>query len=241
MFKKIAVFGCLAASSWAYAFTPQAGTWIVTSELNGAPGRGLAIDVQDNVMVMQMYAYEASGQPTFYMATGTLQNNQTTAQLGRYEGGRYLGSGPRSAAEVGSPGAVTLRFTSGITGFITLPGEAEVAISRFEFGLPRSPELAAGTWLYTSIGAGTDNVQLLSLTQAGAASNNGTGIMVDPAKNIGCEYLAEDLGPYNMLCGQITGTTVTWQSRIRVVGQEGEAWPCTPQRVSPRAWSTCAV
>ena len=36
-------------------FTPQAGTWVVSSEVDGKPGRGLAIDVQGNTFFMQVY------------------------------------------------------------------------------------------------------------------------------------------------------------------------------------------
>ena len=48
------------------------------------------------------------------MATGHLgDNNIVDARLGRYEGGRYLGSGPQSGVERGSPGNVRIRFISG--------------------------------------------------------------------------------------------------------------------------------
>jgi hypothetical protein len=40
-------------------FTPQTGSWVVSSELNGKPGRGLAIDVQGNTFFMQVFGYEA--------------------------------------------------------------------------------------------------------------------------------------------------------------------------------------
>ena len=60
-------FALAAVCCWtsAHAFVPSAGTWVVNDELNGKPGRGLAIDVQNHVLVMQMYAYEKNDQPTF--------------------------------------------------------------------------------------------------------------------------------------------------------------------------------
>jgi len=127
--KKFAVVGALLGTSLAYAFAPQTGTWIMTSEVNGKPGRGLAIDVQDNTLVMQMYAYDASGNATFYMTSGTLANDRYSAPLNKYRGGRYLGSGDLSGKEDGSAGTVSIRFESGTKGYITLPGEAEKEIS----------------------------------------------------------------------------------------------------------------
>ena len=228
MFKKIALLSGMVLSGWAQAFVPLSGTWVVTSELNGAPGRGLAIDVQESTLVMQMYAYERSGQPTFYMAAGTLGNNRFTAKLGRYSGGRFLGSGPQSGKEDGSPGEVTLRFTSGITGFITLPGEGEVAIKRYEFGVTRSAAAVAGTWAYVGVDSDDDFGDLVSLSQELGATPNGAGLVVDPEKKLGCEYRLLDEGPYNMFCGRMTGSSVQWVAKLKVVGNEGEGIAIDP-------------
>lgn len=221
MYRKITLLACMGLAGWAHAFTPQSGTWVVNSELNGAPGRGIAIDVQASTLVMQMYAYEANGQPTFYMTSGTLNNNQMTGTLGRYAGGRYLGSPPLSGHEEGSPGNVTLRFTSGITGFITLPGEGEVQISRYDFGTSRTAEAMTGTWLYAVTGSSKDSAELVTLRDPVGAMA-GTGFMLDSAKNFGCEFLAADQGPYNMQCGSMSGSTAKWTARIKLVGNEGE-------------------
>ena len=228
MFKKIVLLGGVLMSGWAQAFVPHTGTWVVTSELNGAPGRGLAIDVQEETLVMQMYAYEKSGQPTFYMAAGTLDNNRVTAKLGRYSGGRYLGSGALVGKEDGSPGNVTLRFTSGITGFITLPGEGEVAIKRFEFGPTRSAAAVAGTWAYAGLDSDSDFGDLVTLSQAQGSTANGAGLMADPNKKIGCEYRLVDEGPYNLFCGRISAGSVQWVAKLKVVGNEGEGISIDP-------------
>ena len=57
-------------------FTPQAGTWIVSSELNGEPGRGLAIDVQGNTFFMQVFGYEKNGEATFFTAAALARRPQ---------------------------------------------------------------------------------------------------------------------------------------------------------------------
>ena len=228
MYKKLAFLGGMVLTGWAQAFVPQSGTWIVTSEVNGAPGRGLAIDVQEDVLVMQMYAYERSGQPTFYMAAGTLANNRVTTKLGRYSGGRFLGSGPMSGKADGSPGNVTLRFTSGITGFITLPGEGEIAIKRYEFGLSRTAAAVAGTWAYVGVDADDSFGDLVSLKQELGATPNGAGFVADSEKKIGCEYRLVDEGPYNLFCGTYSGSNVTWIAKLKVVGNEGEGISLNP-------------
>lgn len=122
----------LSANSWAARdFTPQAGTWIVSSEIDGKPGRGLAIDVQGNTFFMQVFGYEKNGDATFYTATGQLDGNTVTAPLVRYTGGRSFGSEARDAVEDSSPGNVTVSFSNGLKGTVQFPGEAPVAIERF--------------------------------------------------------------------------------------------------------------
>ena len=120
------------SSAWAARdFTPQSGTWVVSSEVDGQPGRGLAIDVQGNTFYMQVFDYRPDGSATFHAAMGAMQGNTVTAPLHSYRGGRYFG-GPAQYGEVdSSPGNVTLNFSDGLHGTIELPGEAPVAIRRF--------------------------------------------------------------------------------------------------------------
>lgn len=120
------------ANSWAARdFTPQAGTWIVSSEIDGKPGRGLAIDVQGNTFFMQVFGYEKNGDATFYTATGQLDSNSITAPLVRYTGGRSFGSEARDGVEDSSPGDVTVSFSNGLKGTVQFPGEAPAAMERF--------------------------------------------------------------------------------------------------------------
>ena len=127
----LAAFGAQAAGN----FSIQNGTWIVTSEINGEPGRGMAIDVQDGTLVMQVYNYEKSGQPTFHLSFGTMDGNHYSGTLTRYKNGRYFGSGPLDGAEDGQAGSVQIDFKSASTGTIQFPGEQPVAIERFNFDM----------------------------------------------------------------------------------------------------------
>ena len=131
---------------------PDPGTWAVSSELNGKPGRGMAIDVQGNALVMQVYNYERTGAPTFHLAAGSFNNGQTTTHLKRYEGGRYFGSPALTGIESADVGEVSLSFTSPTTGLVQFPGEPAIAIRRFEFGTslfsPDTPLFTLfGKWL----------------------------------------------------------------------------------------------
>ena len=198
-------FALAAVCCWtsAHAFVPSAGTWVVNDELNGKPGRGLAIDVQNHVLVMQMYAYEKNGQPTFYMGSGNLNNNAATIALNQYQGGRYLGSGDRSGTEAGSPGAFNVRFTSSTTGFIRLPGEAEKAISRFEFGYSRADANSImGTWAFVGAVQGTNTTytEVEDLyTNIGPSSADGAGVVVNKSLTFACEQ---------QKAGQLSGLTL---------------------------------
>ena len=114
-------------------FTPQAGTWIISSENNGQPGRGLAIDVQGNTLFLQVYGYEKSGDSTFYIAAGKMDGNRFTGPLTTYSDGRSFGSAPRDAVLAGSPGDVSIEFKNGLQGTIQFPGEKALEIERFIF------------------------------------------------------------------------------------------------------------
>ena len=181
-----------------HAFVPQGGTWVITDELNGKPGRGFAIDVQNETVVMQVYAYETNGQPTFYMATGRLDSdNVVNTLLGRYEGGRYLGSGDRSGVERGSPGNVRIRFVNGTLGYITLPGEQEKQIKRFQFGYDNTPQALLGLWsLVYADEAGRMEHDPMELTRVSEGSSYSNGMAVSYDGLFACEQLirGNDMG-----------------------------------------------
>jgi hypothetical protein len=194
--KSLIALGALVCGA-AHAFAPQAGSWVIPSEINGQPGRGFVIDVQNGLFGLQMYAYESSGQPTFYLAVGQLVNNAITTPLHRYVGGRYLGSGPRSGTETASPGNVSLRFTSSTDGFIALPGEPEVAISRYEFGYTQGDaNNLMGGWLFAGVGQSSDgstritandHTDLIALTTNVGATSGGSGLVTSSNGTFGCQ------------------------------------------------------
>ncbi|UBB15269.1 hypothetical protein [Comamonas odontotermitis] len=131
----IAIFASVSATAQR-AFTPQAGTWIITEELNGRPGRGISLDVQENMMYLQLFGYLNDGQATFYSALGELKDTTFNSQIYSYQDGPYFG-GPAKSGKVDKPvGDIQLKFNDGISGTIKLPGEAEKKIQRFQFNAP---------------------------------------------------------------------------------------------------------
>lgn len=189
MFKRLVCAVLFLGMGVAHAFMPQTGTWIVTAELDGKPGRGIALDVQNNTLVMQMYAYEPNGQSTFYLGVGQLDSNvQSTFPLTRYTGGRYFGSEPRSGTEAGSPGYVSLRFTSGMTGFARFPGEPERAISRFSFAYERNPSSLFGIWNFTSFGGLGLIADVTSLERNLGPTSSGNGLVASSDARFACEH-----------------------------------------------------
>ncbi len=180
--------GALFCAGVSHAFAPQSGTWIVTEELDGKPGRGLSIDVQGSTLVMQMYAYDNAGNPTFYLTSGAITDHRYSGALNTYRGGRSFGSGPQSGTPSGSPGNVSMRFDSGTKGYISFPNEPEKAISRFNFAYPATPESLKSTWLLTSIGANLQT-EFFQLVKVIPGTPEGNGMVMSPNNQVGCENI----------------------------------------------------
>ena len=120
----------------ALAVLPQAGLWTIGQELNGEPGRGIQLDRQSgNTIVLSYFGYRADGTSMFLQAGGKLaaDGKTFTGDLKEYKGGAAIAAPTKSAVEAANYGAVTVKFDSTVSGKITLPGEAEVAFTRFTF------------------------------------------------------------------------------------------------------------
>lgn len=130
-------------------FTPRPDAWAIDSELDGRPGRGMQIDVQNNVLVLTLYAYDDTGRGTFYLTAGQLDANaHFSGELKFYDQGTPLGGVVRNAREAGTAGTIELDFSDGAHGTIRLPGEAPLAISKLNFGVPAGAEGLLGEWLF---------------------------------------------------------------------------------------------
>lgn len=221
MKKLVSTIGALLCAGSAFAFMPQTGTWIVSSENNGQPGRGFGLDVQNSTLVMQMYGYEANGAPTFYLSAGPITNNTYTGQLNQYANGQSFGSAQHPGQEIGSAGTVKMRFVSGTKGYITFPNEPEKEISRFSFGYTEVPQSLIGTWAYMGFNATTQQlsaylVPLSVISGAVATTQDG---------KVGCKFTGAE--PGEVVCiwienGQTTSGTIF---KLSVNDGDGYAGP----------------
>jgi uncharacterized delta-60 repeat protein len=117
------------------ATSPAAGLWAIESEIDGRPGRGFAVDVQGNTLVLTVYAYDALGNSNFYQAVGPIDSNGSfTGDLTYYSGGTHFGGPAQTAAAAGTAGTVRIRFVDpGDQAFITLPNESTKLMRKFNF------------------------------------------------------------------------------------------------------------
>ncbi|MDD0815248.1 hypothetical protein PSQ39_11455 [Curvibacter sp. HBC28] len=214
--------------SSAQAFMPQAGVWIVTAEENGKPGRGMGIDVQNDIFAMQVYAYDDDGRPSFFTAVGALADNQISTEMMRHEGGPSFASGPRQAVTVGSVGRVSLRFTDALSGFVTFPGEMEKAISRLNFGYAATAENLKGAWVLTTYTpeGWVAEVPLLQVTQS--SGTNGNGLVASADGRYGCENQISGAYAGSVLCVKLNAQNAlekTYVFKNSVNEGDGNWWP----------------
>jgi hypothetical protein len=125
--QRFALSGSTAAPS---AVGVQGGLWWNESE----SGRGFFLDIQGTTAAMSSYMYDATGQPTWYLAVGTIGSNLSfTAALQSYQGGQSLGGSYRAPQAAGSPGNVTFRGITGTTAELTLPDGRVIPLKRLVF------------------------------------------------------------------------------------------------------------
>lgn len=204
MFKQAMVIGAmLGASMAAQAFMPQAGMWMVKSERNGQPGRGFGLDVQNDTLVLSVYAYDQNGNSTFYLSAGKYASDRYVGELNKYRGGRYFGSGDRVGKEDGSAGQVSMRFVSGTKGYITFPGEPEKEIARFDFGYNNSQQHLRGVWMLSAVNRNSssrDQIDYFGLEDAVQGTSYGAGAMVSRDRTYWCENLVRGPNAGYVMC-----------------------------------------
>lgn len=186
MKKLLVLWIALVLAANAHAFLPQSGLWAINDENKGTPGRGFQVEVQGSTLALTFFGYAADGRDTFYIASGTLANNTLTAPLLAFSGGTPFGGSYRPAVSAGSPGSVTLTFTTGGDGFITLPGESTKAISRFSFG-PADPNGLLGEWIFVNKINGVTTLDAPNFTVLDPKTADGSGVVRTADRSISCE------------------------------------------------------
>jgi len=110
--------------------TSQVGWWWGGSALSGS---GYAIEFQGTSVFIAAYVYDNSGNPIWYLATGSLASpTQYTGTWDAYAGGPQLTSaeGPYPSHKTGSPSPLTLNFTDATHGTLTM-GAISIPITRY--------------------------------------------------------------------------------------------------------------
>jgi len=215
MFKKTLLAAALAAcaAGAAHAYMPQNGLWSVPAEIDGKPGRGFIVDVQDNTMFLTVFTYDADGRPTFYTSAGSVAPSETRPGEHVYTGKLlYSQNGPGLGAtgnvtngtfdDARSPGDVTLRFTGTGTGFIRFPGaSAELAVARFNYGYaePKADKLL-GSWGLGHPHGDHSHVWAAELLQKAPATATGSGVAQRANGLYGCEYQTSGAYANRLLC-----------------------------------------
>jgi hypothetical protein len=117
------------ASTSAYAITPKTGIWWNPNE----SGRGYVLEVNDLTLVVSVYAYDETGNSTWYLSSGTLTNNGAAFQapLYKYRGGQCLTCDYTPAVPDGDAQTISIAFSSNTAGVVTLPGGRQVNIQPF--------------------------------------------------------------------------------------------------------------
>jgi len=222
MFKKTLLAAALAAGGLgaANAFMPQNGLWAVPAEVNGEPGRGFIVDVENNTMFLTVFTYDSDGRPTFYTSGGTVQPSETNPGEHVYTGTlQYSQNGPGLAATgdvssgtidpARSPGDVTLRFTGTGTGFIRFPGgSADLPVARFNYGYTEAKaDNLLGAWSYGHPHGNHSHVWAAELLQKAPATTTGSGVAQRSNGLYGCEYQTSGAYANRLLCVIIGGET----------------------------------
>ena len=112
-------------------------------------GRGFNIEIQDNLLFMAAFAYDAEGQPTWYVAGGPMSSDRSfSGRASRVTGGPCFGC-PYTAPGVTDAGSVSVVFGDEGSAMVTILGES-IAVRRQDFAnLTLNPDALYGEWSTT--------------------------------------------------------------------------------------------
>lgn len=154
MKKIVAMLGLCAITFIAFAgvpdvWYPEDGTWRNPS----APGRNFKIDVQDDVLILNVFGYKAGGAAVWYQAAGGWTDYPTTktkvfnATLNEYRDGQCVGCAYTKPVLVGpNGGSISITFTGPAKAFVNWEGD-KFNIERSTVVVGKPPHNWLGTWI----------------------------------------------------------------------------------------------
>lgn len=141
------LFGACVLSYAANALTPAQGLWYNPNE----SGRGLDIEIQNNVMSVATYVYDVHGIPVWYTSSG-IYNEAALTFTGSFDsavGGQCFGCPyvrPVLTSDAGGP--MQIVFTSYETGTLHFQG-GSTPIQHFNFGYAGKQGYLQGEWAFS--------------------------------------------------------------------------------------------
>ena len=110
MKRQMASILCLAWVGAASAMQPRSGNWWNPAE----PGRAFNMEIQDGLLVMELYAYQPGGMAQWYLASGSMTNSgrDFRGTLDKYVGGQCVSCSFRSPTLVGNSSGCGVKFFS---------------------------------------------------------------------------------------------------------------------------------
>jgi hypothetical protein len=125
---------------------PEDGVWWNPAE----PGRGYFIESQNGLMVVATYIYDASGNPQWYLSSGSYNRltRRFTATLDASRGGQCFGCPFRAPVVGASGGPITIQFASAVSGTLNAGG-VSIPIQRFIYNYALPDGLVFGGWSMT--------------------------------------------------------------------------------------------
>lgn len=136
--------GLVSLASAATVGGPTQGLWYNPDE----SGRGYDIDLQGDTMIVTTYVYEQSGDPIWYLSSGTYDHatGVFTSSYDSYSGGQCFGCPYHApAVQSGAAGPITITFHTNQTATLTFTG-GSTEIVKFAYGYPTRTDVLYGEW-----------------------------------------------------------------------------------------------
>jgi hypothetical protein len=130
---------------------PTQGLWWNPAE----SGRGYQIDLQGDTMIVTTYVYEQSGDPIWYLSSGTYDHTTATftSAYDIFANGQCFGCPYVAPTHTGDAGPITIAFHTNQTATLTYPG-GSTEITKFQYGYPDRTQVLYGEWALTYITGG---------------------------------------------------------------------------------------